>query len=268
MGLDSHIIISEVGAVWNNPLDALAPVWEGIKAKVTNQPDQSKIEQVPDAKTYDAKNFTPSKIAVKNDFTQGFKSVEYWLLQAGFTKISARLAMIMLCFESAYLTTKGYYHDNNPGNIYYFGKDKKKQGTYISNDAGFHGYLHHYQNIPEFVTDFKTLLSKNKGSGSPIDQVTIGEFVKSLKSIGYFSDNENKYLTACLRVEQNLAKRNLISEYATTPIENLNADLSNIQNLPAIVATDAAKSINPYLLWGGIGFAGIAGLIMLKKLLK
>ncbi len=265
MGLDNKIII---GAPWDNALDALGPVWEGIKAKVTFQPDTSNIKQVPEAKAYDPKNFTPSKIAVKGDFTQAFKSLEYYLQQAGFNKLSARWAMIMLCFESAYLTTKGYYEDNNPGNIYYFGKDKKKQGTYIKNDAGFHGYLHHYTDIPEFVTDFKSLLSKNKGLGSPIGQPTLNSFVKSLKSIGYFTANENTYLISCLRVEQNLAKRKLLPEYAVTPKEQLNKDLANIENLPSVITTESTKGINPVVLYCGMGLAGLAGLLLIKKLFK
>ena len=97
------------------------------------------------------------------------------------------IAQLML--ESDWLTSAVGNEDNNYTGITFINKPYQKATrgrAKPARDGG--GNYAHFANFREFLTDYKRILSLNKGQGRPIDSTTAQEFYTRLKANGYFKD--------------------------------------------------------------------------------
>jgi len=117
-------------------------------------------------------------------------SIAKELLTMGFPQtlvLTYCIAQIML--ESDFLTSAVANDDNNYTGITFINKPYQKatKGRAKPGKDGGGNYAH-FLNFRDFLTDYKRILSLNKGQGRPIDSTTAQQFYTTLKANGYFTD--------------------------------------------------------------------------------
>jgi hypothetical protein len=124
-----------------------------------------------------------------------------------------------LAFESAYFTSNAYIKNNNPGGITWNNNYAKRPGTSIGikRTASEGGNYVNFVNLNTAGKDYLRIISRKGRAGSPIEATTIPDFVKRLKSNGYFAGDEQTYLNGLLSINKRF--QNWV-DYATLEKKN------------------------------------------------